>query len=512
MNHFQKFLSQFRFNMFLILLLDNLIVLINWYLAEEVLGLTGYELLFAVVIVSLFAMTILPWTTARYLTHPTQLIWQAILHIAPDTANTPAPDVKKLSLGRELVTSLVTHIYQLARVAESIDRAPQSKQSELKANFIANNLPLPLVVLDNNDTILFANDAMLKYLGQSESDVVNQNVYTVLDMAFTSEKTFDEWLNSAKQNKAVDSQTWERVRLRLPDGSEARLLDLAAYYNRSNPLGLETMLVFFDHTSQYSQDDQSVGFVALAVHELRTPLTLLRGYVEAFEEELAGKLNPEMTDFMHKMGAAAEQLTAFVNNILNVARIENDQLELKLHEERWPEIVQTAVSDMALRARVRGITLETEIAPDLPAVGADRVSISEVIMNLLDNAIKYSGDSKKVVVKSYLNADGLVETVVVDGGVGVPTSAVEHLFDKFYRDYHNRSQVGGTGLGLYLSKAIVNAHGGQIWVKANEGQGSTFGFSLLPYSQLADEHKTGDNQDIVRNAHGWIKNHSLYRR
>jgi signal transduction histidine kinase len=104
--------------------------------------------------------------------------------------------------------------------------------------------------------------------------------------------------------------------------------DLASYYNKANPQRIETILVMFDHTEQYSQDDQAMSYVALAVHELRTPLTLMRGYIEVFDEELDGKLDGELQDFMHKMNAAAQQLSAFVNNILNVARIEGDQLEV----------------------------------------------------------------------------------------------------------------------------------------------------------------------------------------
>jgi two-component system sensor histidine kinase VicK len=87
-----------------------------------------------------------------------------------------------------------------------------------------------------------------------------------------------------------------------------------------------------------------------------------------------------------------------------------------------------------------------------------------------------------------------------------------NLFDKFYRNHRTKTEVGGTGLGLFLCKSIIDAHGGQIWAKSKEGEGSTFGFTLVPYAKLADELKTGDNADITRTAHGWIKNHSLYRR
>ncbi|HSX08135.1 MAG TPA: ATP-binding protein [Candidatus Saccharimonadales bacterium] len=513
MNHLQKLTSQFRVHVFIVLLFDNLIVLADWWVAEHVLKLNGYELIAAVGVVSVFTLTFLPWVSARYLTQPTRIIWQAILHIAPDTANTPAPDLKHNHLGKDLITSLVTHIYQLASVAESVDRLSSRKHIELQTDFVANSLPLPLMILDKDNNVLFANSNMLKYIQRDADATIGQNVYSVLDMSFTNEHTFDAWLNQARANKPVDTATWERVRLTPPDSKTTLQFDLAAYYNRGNPQGYQTMLVFFDHTDQYSQDDQAIGFVALAVHELRTPLTLLRGYVEAFEEELSGKLDPELAGFMSKMSAASQQLAAFVNNILNVARIENDQLELRLSEQNWPDIVQSAVNDMSLRAQVRGIALETDIAKDLPPVGVDRVSIYEVITNLIDNAIKYSADSNRIVISTQLTHDGDVETTVRDFGVGVPTAAVGNLFDKFYRNHRNRSQIGGTGLGLYLSKAIVSAHGGQIWVKSKEGEGSTFGFTVLPYAKLAAEQKTGDNNSgIVHSAHGWIKNHSMYRR
>ena len=272
------------------------------------------------------------------------------------------------------------------------------------------------------------------------------------------------------------------------------------------------MIVLFDHTASYAQDDQAVSFIALSVHELRTPLTLLRGYIEAFEEEFSGKLSPELQNFMLKMSATAQQLAAFVNNILNVARVDEDHLMLQLKEENWGEVVTDAVGTMELRARVRGITLECTIAPDLPTVGVDRVSIHEVINNLIDNAIKYAGKSTNILISTYLNREGQVETIVQDKGVGIPPNIMANLFTKFYRDHRNRAQIGGTGLGLYLSKSIVTAHGGNIWVRSKENQGSTFGFTLVPYAQLAEEIKNGDNKEIVRGAHGWIKNHSLYRK
>lgn len=493
-----------------LLLINNLIILADWWIVSEVLHLTGYWALTAFLIVPLISMSLLPWLSTKYLVQPTRLIWQAILHIAPDTANTPAPDLKENRIGKDLVASLVAHIYQLASVAETVQKTAEDEKSDISADFVASRLPLPLIILDKDDNILFANESLLNYIKLAKDDVIGQNFYSVLDMSFTNEHTFDEWMKNAKSSKAIDSQSWERVKMETRDDKTIRLFDLAAYYNKNNPHNFETMIVLFDHTTQYSQDEQAMSFVALAVHELRTPLTLLRGYIEAFEEELEGKSSPELDDFMHKMSASAQQMATFVNNILNVSRIENDQLSLELREEQWPEIVKSAVGDMSLRAEVRGIKLELQIDPGLPPVGVDHSSIYEVISNLIDNAIKYSGNSKKIIIHSYITKGGMVETTVQDFGVGVPEASIQNLFEKFYRNHRSRSQVGGTGLGLYLSKMIVNAQGGQIWVRSKPGEGSTFGFTVQAYNQVTSKSK--DDSDITRTPHGWIKNHSLYRR
>src|SRR5690606_269853 len=174
----------------------------------------------------------------------------------------------------------------------------------------------------------------------------------------------------------------------------------------------------------YTRSEDEIDFMALAVHELRTPLTVMRGYIEALQEELQGKVSPELDDFMQKLQASSQSLAAFVSNILNVARVEENQLFLKLKEEQWESVLRSAMTDMELRAKVHGKTIECEIQPNLPSVAVDRVSIYEVINNLLDNAIKYSVNSDKIIVKSYLGNDGFVVTTVQDFGIGIPDSII----------------------------------------------------------------------------------------
>lgn len=515
MNHLQKFTRQVRDHLLIILLANNAFLIgAGWYaFNRQDLSPTGALIVTAVIgLVLTIGFAVL---STIYLTKPLRTVWQAIIHIAPETADQPAPNLSRLSLGKEMVTNLVSHIYQLASIVDTVEQTAHKTQSDPRNDFVATNSPLPILILDKNDAVVFANRAFMEYTAQ-DTDILGKNINAVLDMAFGNERTFDRWLRDAKANKAVATQTWERVRLNGQSNEDARVpqFDLAAYYNRGNPDNLETMLVLFDHTMQYSQDDQAMSFVALAVHELRTPLTLLRGYIEVFEEELSGKLDTELDAYMKKMAASAAQLSTFVNTILNVSRIENDQFNLRLSRESWQDILKGVVNDMNLRAAVRGVHIDLELPASLPAVGVDRVSMYEVLSNLLDNAVKYSNGSDRIIVKAHVTREGLVETTVQDFGVGIPENAIAHIFDKFYRNHRNRAQIGGTGLGLYLAKAIVTAHGGNIWVNAEAGQGSTFGFTILPYTQVAADAKTSDNTntEIVRSAHGWIKNHSLYRR
>ncbi len=444
---------------------------------------------------------------------PLAAMGQAILHIAPNEAGIKAPTFEDLRIGRQYVTSLAYQLYQIASLQDN-KILSEHRREATQASTILNHLPLPVFVFNKQQLVTYASETALAYCGTDSTALFGKALYDVADMEFPSSRTLESWITECQKDKVTDSAYWRRVRIKLPGEDKAiRQCDMAAFYNRDNPKGVEFIITLFDRTQEYNQDDESLNFVALAVHELRTPLTVLRGYIEALEDELAGKADPELTEFMHRMKASSQQFSAFVNNILNVARIEQNQLEIKLSEEKWDEVIRSAGSDMEIRARPLGKEIIYDIAADLPTVAADRVTVYEVICNLLDNAIKYSANSKQITIKAAKTKDGLVETTVQDQGVGIPGSVLPSLFEKFHRNHRNRSQVSGTGLGLYLSKTIINAHGGDIWVKSKEGEGTVVGFTLKPYATLADELKSGNNSDeLVRTAHGWIKNHSLYRR
>jgi len=512
MDYFQGVRAQIRAYLVFVILAENLLLIAGiWYAVVHLELSLGYVALGAYG-VSVIMTFIITFAATDFAMEPLRAIWQAVVHISPKEKHMQPPDINKLVVGRVLVTNLIDQIYQIADTAEHADNAVVKQSSRLSANLIANTLPLPLIVINASQAILYANAAAAAYLNADTGSLEGKDIHAVMQLSFPNDNTLDTWLGKVGKSSVTADNFWERVRLDASDTHPEQLFDLAAHYNKGNPDGYETVLVLFDHTKRYSQDDQAMSFIALGVHELRTPLALLRGYIEALDEETHGKLTPELDDFMTKMNATSQQLTAFVNTILSVARVDSDQLVLQLHEENWTDVITGAVNMMSLRAHVRGIALKLQLADKLPSVAADRISVQEVVGNLIDNAIKYSGEAKEIVISAAVNGDGMVETTVRDFGVGIPVTTMPNLFTKYYRDHHNRSQIGGTGLGLYLCKAIISAHGGNIWVKSKEGTGSAFSFTLLPYSRLAEEAKTNVNNEIVRRPHGWIKNHSLYRR
>jgi signal transduction histidine kinase len=512
MEHLEKFRRQISDYIFLIVFANNIVLAAGgWELTrlwhkEKPIWIAGF------IVLCVVTTALLSWWSARYLTKPFRLLAQAVMHVSPNGSDTAAPDTDSIKLGQETVVALSTQIYNIATAADQLTTRLEQKNIDLHANYIATSLPLPFFVLNKNMGVVFANSEALKYLKLSENEVVGKDIYSVLHMSFNGAETLEGWINSLKDDQITAIQKWNRVKTTLNDQKTILQYDLCAYYKKDNPLGYELMIVLFDQTADYSKDDEATDYVALAVHELRNPLTLIRSYVQVIKEKMTEKEAPEIKGSVQQIDAASQQLASFINNVLNLARLDDGQFVPHFNEENWDTILGGVVKDMQLRASVRGIRIETQIAKDLPTVGVDKVSMYEVISNLLDNAIKYSpgeGD-KKIIVSSSLSHDGLVETSIQDFGVGIPESTIPHLFDKFYRGHRSRAAISGTGLGLYLCHSIIGLHGGNIWVRSKEGAGSIFTFTVLPYNKMS-QLQSQQEQDFHA-THGSIKNHNLYRR
>lgn len=470
--------------------------------------------LITVVLVVIVALLISKLIADKIL-KPFFVTWRAVTLLADKAQTGAAPQADQLKLGRTLVSNLLAQVYQLASSADSAnENSTEHRTKVVQSANIVSHMPLPLFVFNKELLVTNASDIGLEYCKLESSQLFGKSLSENIDFEFSSDRTLDAWIEDCNANKITDTSYWERVRIVLNDGTEKsyRRCDIAAYYNKDNPSGTEFIVTMFDRTEQYAQDDNNMSFVALAVHELRTPLTMLRGYIEVFTVELDATLDDEMKGFLQKMDLSAKQLNAFIGNILNVAKVDENALVLHLNKANWTETLSNIVNELQPKAKINDKIIELQIDKNLPDVAIDQVSILEVVSNLIDNAIKYSDDQKHIIVHAGVGKDGFVETTVQDYGVGVPENVVPHVFEKFYRNHRTKAQIGGSGLGLYLAKSLITAHGGQIWVSSKVGEGSTFGFSIQTYEMLERAQKTTGEDELTRTAHGWIKNHSLYRR
>ena len=218
-------------------------------------------------------------------------------------------------------------------------------------------------------------------------------------------------------------------------------------------------------------------FVANVSHELRTPLALIRLYAETLE---LGRLTAKekYQDYFRIIREESERLTALINNILDFSRIEAGGKEYEFKETNLPDLVRATLDSYRFQIEQNGFAFEENISGDIPPVNVDREAIARSLLNLVNNALKYSKDRKFVGVSLY-RANGSVKLEVRDHGIGIPPGEQEKIFEKFYRCgdplVHN---IKGSGLGLSLVRHIVRAHGGDVLVESVPDKGSKFTIAL----------------------------------
>jgi two-component system phosphate regulon sensor histidine kinase PhoR len=265
---------------------------------------------------------------------------------------------------------------------------------------------------------------------------------------------------------------------KLPELNERWLQVNAAVISNSAGEREGTILVFHDLTRLKQLERTREEFVANVSHELRTPLSLIKGYVETLLDGARG--NPEVAErFLKIIERNTKRLDLLIQDLLTISALEAGRMKLNLHQVALRPLVEKIFTELKPPADNKNISLINQL-PELNAT-ADSNRLEQVLANLVDNAIKYGRAQGRVIVGGKRRDDGKIEIFVQDDGPGIPTEALERVFERFYRVDKARSrEQGGTGLGLSIVKHIVQAHGGEVWVKSESGKGATFFFTLPP--------------------------------
>jgi signal transduction histidine kinase len=218
-------------------------------------------------------------------------------------------------------------------------------------------------------------------------------------------------------------------------------------------------------------------FLANMSHELRTPLNAILGYAELMLDSIYGEPSEKMRTVLERLQSNGRHLLGLINDVLDLSKIEAGQLTLTLDDYSLSDVVHGVVSAVEPLAAEKRLAIKAEVPPDLPTGRGDGRRLSQVLLNLIGNAIKFT-DKGEVAIRAFAT-NGAFTVAVCDTGSGIPAADQAKIFEEFQQaDSSITRTKGGTGLGLSIAKRIVEMHGGRIWVESEPGKGSRFYFTL----------------------------------
>jgi signal transduction histidine kinase/DNA-binding response OmpR family regulator len=273
------------------------------------------------------------------------------------------------------------------------------------------------------------------------------------------------------------------VRRRIPGPFQREMVDLLKSFATQSVLAIQNARVFRELEEQERQivvaSQHKSQFLANMSHELRTPLNSIIGFSEVLLDESLGELtSDERQEFLGNILSSGRHLLMLINNILDLSKIEAGRLELQPEEFSMAEVITEALNTVKPLAAKKQITVEVVIDPALNTLLADRGKVKQILYNLLSNAIKFTPENRQVGVRASWGR-GEISCAVWDTGIGIKQEDQERIFEEFHQlEATAARQYEGTGLGLALTKKLVELHGGRIWVQSALGEGSTFGFTL----------------------------------
>ena len=333
-------------------------------------------------------------------------------------------------------------------------------------------LPVALFVVDSEYEIVEFNPAAEEITGRKRSEVVGRSCSEVFSSSLCehhcplreSEKTGEPCLG----REAV-IRVGEEGELPILFASRAVLDDSGRFL-----FGIE---VFRDATDVRQLEAHKRNLISLFTHDLKAPVAIIGGFVDRLVEGKAGPLNEKQASYLETIHKEISRLEQYIFSFLDIARIESGQLELQIEPCDLSALLREIVTGFEVQAAKKRITLHLELEPLSGLIEIDKLQISRVVSNLLDNAIKYSDENSSVLLRVQEDRNS-VTLEIRDQGPGVSVADQAHIFDHFYRIDDRRRDVQGTGLGLAAVKAIVEAHAGRVWMRSRPGQGSSFFVSL----------------------------------
>jgi signal transduction histidine kinase len=271
------------------------------------------------------------------------------------------------------------------------------------------------------------------------------------------------------------------VRRRVPGEFPKSTIELLQTFAAQSVLAIENANLFHELEKKSVElqlaSRHKSQFLANMSHELRTPLNAILGYTELIVDKIYGEIPPKALTTLERVQANGKHLLGLINDVLDLSKIEAGQINLTLTDYSVKDIVYNVYSAVESLANNKKISLKVDIAPELPQAHGDERRLTQVLFNLVGNAIKFTDDGEVAIKAS--SSNGSVTVAVHDTGPGISAADQEKIFEEFQQaDSSTTKEKGGTGLGLAIAKRIVEMHGGRLWVESQLGQGATFSFMV----------------------------------
>ncbi|HYH75537.1 MAG TPA: ATP-binding protein [Candidatus Saccharimonadales bacterium] len=367
-----------------------------------------------------------------------------------------------------------------SKTGELAERVKESETARARDEAILAGMGEGLIALDKDGQVELVNVTAAELFGIPRDKLFGRPLAELLD-GLRDEKDVaidDRWRPEtlAMTNQETVNGTYLYHRYQT-DGERISVGITAAPIFSSGALA-GVVLVVRDITKEKEIDRMKTEFISLASHQLRTPLSAIKWFSKMLINGDAGKLNDDQTEFATNISDSTERMIELVNSLLNISRIESGRIIVDPHPTDLKQLVSGIVQDLQGKTQEKYQELVISVNDDLPEINLDTHLIGQVYLNLLTNAIKYTASGGKIMV-FISRKDDQVITQIADNGVGIPADQQDKIFDKFFRASNVASlETDGTGLGLYLVRAIVESSGGKIWFKSAQGQGTTFWFTL----------------------------------
>lgn len=324
--------------------------------------------------------------------------------------------------------------------------------------------------------LLYMTDGVVAFNADGQLIHINPAAMRLLDVTEESVGTFDEFFGKLGTDINIGQILYwikEPIERSIDFGDKHFMAYLAPLVNDGKIDGVVS--VFQDYTRQQKLDNARREFVANVSHELRTPITVIKSYTETLEDYC--EHDETEAHFLSVIDSETDRMTRLINDLLTLSRLDN-RTEFKKTAFPLQRLISSVCERLTVSAGEHHQTIVTDIDEDMPALTGDRDRLEQVVINIIGNAIKYTGDGGTITVSCH--SDGRQAYLTVrDNGMGIPKADLPHLFERFYRVDKARSRAkGGTGLGLAIAKEIVDAHGGAIRIESEEEKGTTVYISL----------------------------------